>query len=111
MSYISTRDPSGTELSYTDTLLAGLAQYRGLFVASEYPQVSLHELQEMQNAPYTQVAFEIKKKIIAGDIPDSTLRDLVDAAYTQQKFPESQDGNITPIRKIEDNFYIQNLSL
>lgn len=39
------------------------------------------------------------------------MRELVNRAYTQEKFPESRNGNITPVRKIEKNFYIQNLSL
>jgi len=111
MKFISTRDPSKKELSYCDTLLAGLAPDRGLFIPSEYPQVSLEELENLKNAAYTEIAFVIKNKIIAWDIPDDILKDLVHAAYTQEKFPESSNGNITPIREIEHNFYIQNLSL
>lgn len=110
MKFISTRDPDKKELSYTDTLLAGLAPDRGLFVPLEYPQVSLEELKSMKHAPYTEVAFQIKKKIIGGDIPDDTLRELVHAAYTQEKFLETQDGNITPVRQLQDTLYIQNLS-
>jgi len=111
MKFVSTRDPSKKELSYCDTLLAGLAPDRGLFIPSQYPMVTLDELQALRDAQYTEVAFAIKKKIIGGDIPDDVLRDLVHKAYTGEKFPLSKNGNITPVREIEKNFYIQNLSL
>ncbi len=111
MKFISTRDPDKKTLSYTDTLLAGLAPDRGLYVPLEYPQVSLDELQSLQGTTYQEIAFQIKKKIIGGDIPDGVLRELINKAYTQEKFPEWIDGNITPVREIEKNLYIQNLSL
>jgi threonine synthase len=110
MKFVSTRDPERKELSYTDTLLAGLAPDRGLFVPLEYAQVSMEELKNMKDAPYTEIAFQVKKKIIGGDIPDEDLRDLVNKAYENEKFPSTKDGNITPLRKVEDNLYIQNLS-
>jgi len=110
MKFISTRDADRKTLSYSDTLLAWLAPDRGLFVPLEYPQVTISELQELKDAPYTDIAFEIKKKIIWWDIPDDVLRGLVEKAYTQEKFPEMQSGNITPVRKVENNLYIQDLS-
>jgi len=110
MKFISTRDADKKNLSYSDTLLAWLAPDRGLFVPLEYPQVTISELQELKSSPYTDIAFEIKKKIIWWDIPDDVLRGLVEKAYTQEKFPDTKDGNITPVRKVEDNLYIQNLS-
>ena len=110
MKFISTRDQNKKELSYTDTLLAGLAPDRGLFVPLEYPQFSLAELQSIKCAPYTEIAFQVKRKIIGWDIPDEDLKTLVNQAYTQDKFPTTKDGNITPLRKVEENLYIQNLS-
>lgn len=64
MKFVSTRDAEKKELSYTDTLLAGLAPDRGLFIPSEYPQVSLDELKVLKDTAYTEIAFAIKKKII-----------------------------------------------
>jgi len=111
MKFVSTRDPDRKELSYTDTLLAGLAPDRWLFVPSSYPQVTISELESLKHSSYADVAFHIKKKIIGWDIPDDVLRNLVSSAYTREKFPETQNGNITPVREIENSFYIQNLSL
>ncbi|MCD5375179.1 threonine synthase [Candidatus Gracilibacteria bacterium] len=111
MHLISTRDSLGTPNTYCETLLTGLAPDGGLFIPSEYPQVSQGELESLKNSPYTNIAFQIKKKLISGDIDDVTLKDLVENAYTQEKFPNSVDGNITPVRKIDKNLYIQNLSL
>src|SRR5205814_1565985 len=48
--------------------------------------------------------------LVAGAIPDEDLKKLIDSAYTKEIF-DIENGEVTPVRKIENNFYLQNLSL
>ncbi len=60
---VSTRDLEQKEISYTDALLEGLAPDGGLYVPTEYPQITKEELVEMKDMSYAQLAFEVKKEI------------------------------------------------
>lgn len=111
MKMISTRDESKTGKSYTDVLLAGLAPDGGLYVPSEYPRFSVEELKKLQELPYREIAFAVKKRLIDGDIPDEDLRKLINKAYSEEAFGSVPDGNIVPLMKVGDNFYVQQLSL
>lgn len=108
---LSTRDESRQERSYTDVLLAGLAPDGGLYVPSEYPRFSRDELEELQGKPYREIAFAVKKKLVGGDIPDADLHTLIDAAYSKESFGQIADGNIVPLMNVEDDLYVQQLSL
>ncbi len=111
MNLISTRDEASVGRSYTDVLLEGLAPDGGLYVLSEYPQISHEELSALHGRPYRDVAFAVKKKIIDGDIPDEILRDLVNRAYSDDAFGSVPWGNIVPLMKVDEGFYVQQLSL
>lgn len=110
MKMISTRDASRTEKSYSDVLLAGLAPDGGLYVPSEYPQLSLEELQTLKEAPYRDIAFAVKKRLIGGDIPDAELRRMIERAYAPTTF-EAENGNIVPLIRVEEDLYVEQLSL
>lgn len=111
MKMISTRDASKAEKSYSDVLLAGLAPDGGLYVPSEYPGLSHTELKMLTGASYQDVAFAVKKKLIGGDIPDKDLRAMIRRAYSEDSFSTAHGGNIVPLVKVEDDFYVQQLSL
>ncbi len=111
MSLISTRDTGGTTLSYTDVLLQGLAPDGGLYVPTEYPQVSAAELTVLKEGEYRDVVSAIKKRLVGDTIPESDLEAMIAAAYTDAKYPEALAGQYTPVREVRKNFYIQNLSL
>src|SRR3989338_2127883 len=111
MRMISTRDGSKKRLPYSDVLLAGLAPDGGLYVPSEYPQFSHQELEALKGASYRDVAFTVKKKLVGGDIPDEELRGMIDRAYSEDSFDASDGGNIVPLVRVEDDFYVQQLSL
>ncbi|MFW5991210.1 MAG: threonine synthase [Candidatus Nanoarchaeia archaeon] len=105
---VSTRDSKKKKVPYNKALLQGLAPDGGLFVPTEYPQLNKEELSQLKNAPYTKIAFEIKRKFIGESIPDSELKRLLQNAY-KNKF--HADERIVPVRQISDGLYIQNLSL
>ena len=111
MKMISTRDTRGVERSYSDVLLAGLAPDGGLYVPSEYPQLSSTELDALKGASYQDVAFVVKKKLIGEDISDEDLRRMIERAYSEESFGVSEGGNIVPLVKVENDFYVQQLSL
>lgn len=111
MDMISTRDSSGKKRTYSDVLLAGLAPDGGLYVPSEYPQISYAELQALKGVSYQDIAFAIKKKLIGGDISDQDVRGMIERAYSEESFVGAERGNIVPLIKVQDDFYVQQLSL
>lgn len=111
MKMISTRDESKSGKSYTDVLLAGLADDGGLYVPSEYPRFSAAELTQLRGLPYRDIAFAVKKRLIGGDIPDTDLRELIGRAYSKVSFYGAPEGNIVPLMKVEDGFFVEQLSL
>lgn len=107
---ISTRDESKEKISYTDALLQGLAPDGGLYVPYSYPQIKLSELAKLKDAPYTELVFKIKSALIGDYISSEKLKELIEKAYSIEKFPV-KNGNVVPISKISEGIYIQNLSL
>lgn len=110
MKMVSTRDESKEALHYTDVFLRGLAPDGGLYVPLAYPTVSPEELRALSGAPYEEIVFAIKRRFVEGGIPDGTLRDLIEAAYAPPLF-EREEGAITPVKEIEEGFFVENLSL
>lgn len=108
---ISTRDSSKEGRSYCDVLLAGLAPDGGLYVPSEYPRFSHAELGALKSSSYRDIAYAVKKRLIDGDIPDGELRAMIDRAYSTESFPVAESGNVVPLMRVEDDFYVQQLSL
>lgn len=108
---ISTRDVSKKGRSYTDVLLGGLAPDGGLYVPSEYPHLSMEELERLRGLPYRDIAFAVKKKLVDGDIPDEDLYTLIRRAYSKNAFGDAAQRNIVPLVHVEDGFYVQQLSL
>lgn len=107
---VSTRDISKKEISYTDALLQGLAPDGGLYVPTEYPKLTKEELEILKTKSYPEVAFEVKRKLVNGAIPDEKLKTLLQTAYSEPKF-NTKNNNTVPIRPIGNNIFIQNLSL
>jgi threonine synthase len=107
---ISTRDSARKKISYTDALLEGLAPDGGLYVPVDYPQLTMKDLSKLQGMSYVQLAFEIKKRLVGGSIPDKVLMTLVENAYSKDKF-DFEDGNVVPVRAIGEDLFLQNLSL
>ena len=107
---ISTRDIEKKEISYTDALLQGLAPDGGLYVPKEYQKITQEELVKLKDATYPKVAFEVKRKLVGGAIPDEKLEVLLGNAYSQTKF-NTTNSNTVPIRSIGNNLFLQNLSL
>ncbi|MPQ56164.1 threonine synthase [Duganella sp. FT27W] len=110
MQYVSTRAASSPAASsnsqqFSDILLGGLATDGGLFLPTEYPQVTGAELDAWRKLSYAELAFEILRKF-ATDIPEADLRALTAKTYTQEVYrnarPDDDASRITPLRVLEE---------
>src|SRR3989344_3255813 len=108
MKLISTRDTARASSSYADVLLAGLAPDGGLYIPEDFPVFSRDELQALVGAPYIDIAFAVKRKLVDSEIPDDVLRKLIDEAYSSRNFEETPV--VTPVTEIGEGLYLQNLS-
>lgn len=112
MRYISTRGNAAPQ-AFCDILLGGLAPDGGLYLPESYPQISRAELDAWRQLSYADLAYEILSKFIT-DIPAADLKALVAKTYTAQVYCHTRNGGnaaeITPLTKLEDGLYTQELS-
>ncbi|AKU21134.1 threonine synthase [Massilia sp. NR 4-1] len=110
MHYVSTRaaSPAASQSpqSFSDILLGGLAADGGLFLPTEYPQVTGAELDAWRKLSYAELAFEILRKF-ATDIPEADLRALTAKTYTPEVYRNARHDEsaiaITPLRVLEES--------
>ena len=105
MKYISTRGKTAP-MDFSDVLLMGLAPDGGLMLPEYYPLVDSATLDEWRTLSYPELALAIMQRF-ATDIPYADLKDIVERTYTAEVFGSAE---ITPVRQLEDNFYILGLS-
>jgi len=112
MHYLSTRGLA-PQLAFSDILLGGLMEDGGLALPAAYPRVSDVELSAMRGMSYAELAYTLLAKF-ATDIPAEDLRALAAKTYTAEVYcngrPDSNAAQITPLRKLADNIYLQELS-
>ncbi len=109
MQYVSTRANGATASQspqqFSDILLGGLAPDGGLYLPTEYPQVTGAELDAWRKLSYADLAFEILKKF-ATDIPEADLKALAHKTYTADVYRNARAGeaaaDITPLRVLEE---------
>ncbi|HHV49287.1 MAG TPA: threonine synthase [Rhodocyclaceae bacterium] len=112
MRYISTRGQAAPQ-AFCDILLGGLAPDGGLYLPQSYPQVSRADLDAWRKLSYADLAYEILSRFI-DDIPAADLRAIVRKTYTAEVYRFTRNGGdaaqITPLTKLEDGLYTQELS-
>ncbi|WP_175777053.1 threonine synthase [Burkholderia anthina] len=104
MNYISTRGAGiGERHTFSDILLGGLAKDGGLYLPSEYPQVSADELARWRALSYADLAFEILSKF-CDDVPADDLRAITRRTYTAAVYSNTRHGenasDITPLKTL-----------
>ena len=112
MKYLSTRGQSPKQ-TFLQILLGGLAPDGGLYLPETYPHFSAAELDFMAGMDYRQLAYEVLARLI-DDIDPDDLKALVDKTYTTEAYshgrPDSDFSQIAPVRKLEEDLYILELS-
>jgi threonine synthase len=68
-------------LTFSEALLRGLAPDKGLYMPEHIPVVSSKEIDHFTDKEYYEIAFEISRKYLAGQIPDEDLLEIVKDAY------------------------------
>jgi threonine synthase len=112
MKYISTRGNAPAK-TFTEILLGGLAPDGGLYLPEQYPQVTRAELDAWRNLSYADLAYAVLSKF-ATDIPAADLKAIVSKTYTAEVYSngrtDSDAQQITPLRKLSEGVYLQELS-
>jgi threonine synthase len=112
MRYISTRGGMNPQ-AFSDILLAGLAPDGGLTIAETYPKISNMELTEFSQLSYADLAYEIISRFV-DDVPAQELKNIIEKTYTAEVYCNGRDASrsaeITPLLKLEENLYLQELS-
>jgi len=82
--YLSTRDPrrSPSTLSFTEALLAGLAEDGGLYVPDRLPTLSAAVLRDYAGLPYAELAARVVSLFAGETFATDELRQLAVGAYS-----------------------------
>ena len=84
--YISTRGEAPT-LGFCDVMLTGLARDGGLYVPLVWPQLSPDKIAALFGRPYWEVAVEVIRPFVAGEISDQDLSRMANEAYATFRHP------------------------
>lgn len=86
-------------VTFRDALLKGLAPDKGLFMPEEIPTLTPTEIAAFSEMEYHEIAFEVGKRFLRGQIPDQDLRDIVKDAYNYD----------VPLEHVYDRKYVMRL--
>jgi threonine synthase len=103
MQFVSTRGGAVVP-GFSDAVLAGLASDGGLFVPQTWPQITPSEIAAYANRPYAEVAFDIIRRFVDGEIPDLELKRIIDDAYATFRHP-----SVAPLVEIEPGHFVLEL--
>lgn len=103
MQFVSTRGEAPV-LGFSDAVLSGLASDGGLYLPQTWPQVSHAEIAGFAGKSYADVAFAIISRFVDGEIPEGTLKGIIDASYATFRHP-----SVTPLVEIAPNHFVLEL--
>jgi len=86
-------------VSFEGALLKGIAPDGGLFMPREIPAFTAEQIRAFSAMKYHEIAFEVGKKFLAGEIPDADLARIVEDAY---------DFDV-PLEPVFDNKFVMRL--
>jgi threonine synthase len=103
MHYLSTRGET-PKLGFCDVMLSGLARDGGLYVPEVWPQLSPDAIANFSGRPYWEVAVEVIRPFVAGDISDAELGRMANEAYATFRHPA-----VVPLDQIGPNQFMLEL--
>ncbi|MBU1101484.1 MAG: threonine synthase [Bacteroidetes bacterium] len=87
------------EVTFSEALLKGLAPDKGLFMPKEIPVFTKEEIKSFTDKEYYEIAFEVGRKFLRGQIEDDELLAITKDAYDYA----------VPLEKVYDNKYVMRL--
>jgi threonine synthase len=84
--YVSTRGEAPA-LSFCDVMLTGLARDGGLYVPETWPRLAPDTIAAFFGRPYWEVAVEVIRPFVGGEIPDADLGRMANEAYATFRHP------------------------
>ena len=96
--YYSTNLKAG-KVTFRQALLKGLAPDKGLYLPVSIPEISPDDISRYSGLPYYEIAYDIIRRFLAGEIDDGDLFQLVRDAY---------DYSI-PLEKVYERKYVMRL--
>ena len=103
MQFVSTRGEAPV-LGFSDAVLSGLASDGGLYLPAVWPQFDAAEIAGFAGRPYAEIAHAVISRFVDGEIDDTTLRGIVDAAYATFRHP-----SVTPLVEIAPGQFVLEL--
>jgi threonine synthase len=101
--YISTRGEAPT-LGFCDVMLAGLARDGGLYVPREWPRLPAEAIAGFFGRPYWEVAVDVIRPFVAGEVSDSDLGRMANEAYATFRHPA-----VVPLNQTSPNQFVLEL--
>ena len=87
------------EVTFSEALLKGIAPDKGLYMPKEIPVFTKEEIRSFSQKEYYEIAFEVARKFLVGQIADNELLALVKDAYNFD----------VPLEKGFENKYVMRL--
>ena len=84
--YISTRGDA-PRLGFCDAMLTGLARDGGLYVPETWPRLAPDTIAAFAGRPYWEVAVEVIRPFVGGEISDADLGRMANEAYATFRHP------------------------
>ncbi|KIZ39546.1 MULTISPECIES: threonine synthase [Rhodopseudomonas] len=101
--YISTRGEA-PRLGFCDVMLTGLARDGGLYVPEVWPQLLPETIAGFFGRPYWEVAVEVIRPFVAGEISDAELGRMANEAYATFRHPA-----VVPLRQTGPSQFVLEL--
>src|SRR6058998_2856303 len=101
--YISTRGEAPT-LGFCDVMLTGLARDGGLYVPREWPRLPDETIAGFFGRPYWEVAVDVIRPFVAGEISDADLGRMAIEAYATFRHPA-----VVPLDQVGPNQFLLEL--
>ena len=86
-------------VSFQEAVFKGLPDDNGLFMPTEIPQLPTSFFETIEEKSFSEIAFEVAKKLIGDEIPANDLKVLIEDAVNFQ----------APVVKIHDNMNVLEL--
>lgn len=103
MQYLSTRGEA-PKLGFCDAMLTGLARDGGLYLPESWPRLESKAIAALFGRPYAEVALELIRPFVGGEISDTDLGSMANEAYATFRHPA-----VVPLDQISAHQFILEL--